>query len=96
MILTEPGLSGPGLEQLLLAAPHGPVAKLPLDDLQPFLDLLLVGAGTVATEQELADVGRHGILPRELPHQVLADDVPVEGIGTELIQVIEFHSNEAL
>ncbi len=75
----------------LLTAPDGPVAKLPFDNLQPFLDLLLVGAGAIPTEQELTDIRGHGILPGELPHQVLADDVPVEGIGTKLIQVIEFH-----
>ena len=48
---------------------------------RPFLDLLLVDAGTVPPQQELADIGRHRVLPGELPHQVLADDVPVEGVG---------------
>ncbi len=35
------------------------------DDLQALLDLLLVGAGAVAAEQELADVGGHRVLALE-------------------------------
>ena len=84
MILTVPGFAGTGLEQFFLAAADGPVAKLPLDDLQPLLNLLLVGAGTVTAQQELADVRRHRVLAGELPHQVLADDVPFKRLGGDL------------
>ena len=66
MSLTVPCSRARGLEQLLLAGAHGPLAHLALDDLQPLGDLLLVGAGAVAAEQELADVGRHGVLALEL------------------------------
>jgi hypothetical protein len=92
MILTDPPSRARGLEQLLLTAADRPVAKLPLDDLQPLLDLVLVHAGAVAAQEELADVGRDRILPRKLPDQVLADDVPVEGVRGDLVEAIHFHS----
>ena len=64
--LDRAGLAGAGLEQFLLAAADRPVAQLPLDDLQALLDLLLVHAGAVAAQEELADIGGHGVLPGEL------------------------------
>jgi hypothetical protein len=51
----------------------------------------LVGAGAVAPEQELADVGRHRILALEAAHQVLADDEAVEGPGGDLVERVELH-----
>ena len=62
MILTEPVSRARDLNSSSSPRADRPVAQLPLDDLQPFLDLLLVGAGAVAAEQELADVGRHRVL----------------------------------
>ena len=56
--LDRAALAGAGLEQFLLAAADRPVAELPLDDLQALLDLVLVHAGAVAAQEELADVGR--------------------------------------
>ena len=62
--LDRAALSGAGLEEFLLTAADGSVAELPLDDLQPLLDLVLVHAGAVTAQEELADVGRDGVLPR--------------------------------
>jgi hypothetical protein len=89
--LDRPGLLGAGLEEFFLAASDGPVAKLALDDLQALLNLVLVGAGAVTTEKELADVGGNRVLPREFAHEVFTDDVAIERTGCEPVQVIEFH-----
>ena len=56
--LDPPLLAGAGLEQLLLAGADRPVLHRALDDLQALGDLVRVGGGAVAAEQELADVGR--------------------------------------
>ena len=63
--------------------------QLLLDDLQALGDLVLVGAGAVAAEQELADVGRHRVLARVLAHEVLADEVAVEDRRGELVEMVE-------
>ena len=52
------------LEQLLFARADRAVLELLFDDLQPFGDLLFVGARAVAPQQELHDIGRHRILAR--------------------------------
>ena len=91
MSLTVPLLAGAGLEQLLLAGADRPVPQLPLDDLQALGDLLLVGAGAVAAEQELADVGRHRVLALELAGEVLADDEARERLGGDPVEAVELH-----
>ena len=89
--LHRAGFAGTGLEQFLFAAANGPVPKLPFNDAQSFLDFLLVDAGTVAAQQELADIGWHRVLPGELPHQVFADDVAIEPFGGDFIKMVQFH-----
>ena len=59
--------------------------------LQPLGDLLVVGAGAVAAEQELADVGRDRVLALELQRQVLADDVAVERLGRDPVERVQLH-----
>ena len=81
-------LPGPRLEQLMGAGAHGPVAELALDDLEALGDLVGVGAGAVAAEQELADVGRDRVLALELEGQVLADDEAVERLGRDLVEAL--------
>ena len=76
--LTEPVLAALALNSLLLAGADGPVPELPLDDLQPFGDLLLVGAGAVAAEQELDRRRSAPGTGANIAHQILADDVAVE------------------
>ena len=66
--------------------------QLLLDDLQPLGDLLLVGGGAVAAEQELADIGRHRVLAAELPHEVLAHDKTRERFGGLAVQIVKFHA----
>ena len=85
--------AGTGLEQFLFAAANGPVPKLPFNNPQSFLDFLLVDAGTVAAQQEFADVGWHRVLPGEFPHQVFADNVAIEPFGGDFIKMVQFHSS---
>src|SRR5262249_42897129 len=80
-----------GLEQFLLARPHGAVGELPLHHLQPLGDLSLVGAGAVAAEQELDHVGRHGVLSLEAAHKVLADEIPFKGRRGLPVDGIQLH-----
>ena len=81
-------LAGLGLEQLLVARADGAALELLLDDLQPFLDLLWVGAGAEATQQELDHVGRDGVLAGVLAHQILADEIAGEGFVRESVEMV--------
>lgn len=72
---------------------HRAAFELALDDLQALLDLALVGAGAIAPEQELADVGGHRILALETAHQILADDEAVECLGGDLVECVELHGS---
>ena len=88
---TEPFSRALRLEELLLAGADRAVLQLPLDDLQALLDLLLVHRRAVPPEQELHDIGGHRVLPAVPPHEVLANEVAVEGRSRELVQMVEFH-----
>lgn len=46
----------------LRASSNRPVAQLFLDDLETVADFVGIGAGAGATEEEFANVGRHGVL----------------------------------
>ena len=56
-------------------------------------DLVGVGRRAVPAEQELADVGRHGVLAAELLGQVLADEVALEHLGGKLVELVERRSS---
>ena len=92
--LHMPLFLGPRLEQLLLAGADGLFAELALDDLQAFGDLLLVHRGAVAAQQKLGHVGRHGVLPLELAHQVLAHHIAFEGRGSNRIDGVQWLAHE--
>ena len=83
----------PGLEQLLFARADGPVLELLFDDLQAFGDLALVDAGAVASEEEFDHIGRHRVLARVFPHEVLPHEIPVEDRCGEIIELVEFHTH---
>ena len=72
-------LSRARLEDFPLARPHRPALELPLDDGQSLRDLMFVDARTVAPQQELDHVGRHRVLARVAPHQILAHQVARKG-----------------
>jgi hypothetical protein len=86
---------GPRLEQLFLAGANRPVLQLLLDDLQPFVDLVVVDARAVAAEQELDDIGRHRVLARVLAHEVLANEVAVERCCAQPVDVVHFDAHFA-
>jgi hypothetical protein len=90
--LNAPLLSRLRLEQLLLSRRHRPIGQLSLHDFEAFLDLFFVDAGAVPTEKKLDDVGRHGKLVLESPHQILAHNVPFERLGGGSINRIQFHN----
>ena len=56
---------------------------------RPSSDLVGVSGGAIPAEQELADVGRHGVLAAELLGQVLADEVALEHFSGELVELVE-------
>lgn len=63
----------------LETVPHRPAGagfELSLNNLQPFVDLLLIGTGAIPTEHELDDVGGYWELPTEGANQVFPDQIP--------------------
>ena len=88
--LTDPSSLALGLEQLLVAGANRSALKLPLDDLEAFLDLLRIGAGAVPAEQKLHHVGGHRVLPGVAAHEVLADEVAPERTGRDLVEGVHF------
>jgi hypothetical protein len=91
--LDRPCFLGSRLEQFLLAGAHRAILQLLLDDLQTFVDLVLVDARAVAAQEELDDVGRHRVLARVLAYEVFANQVTVEGRRREPVQRIQFHAH---
>ena len=71
------------------AGAHGAIPELPLDDLEPFGDLLGIRAGAIPSEQELADVCGNGVLALELEGEVLPDDEAVERLGRDLVELVQ-------
>lgn len=82
---------GAGFEQLLFAGANRAELKLPLHNGEPLLNLRLLDARAVASEQKFRHVVRDRILALESAHQVLADQVPIEGRRSDAVQRIEFH-----
>ena len=82
-------ITGAGLEQLLLASAHRSPLELLLHDLQPFCDLGGIGARAVTAQQELHHVGGYRVLAGVFAHQVFADQEASEGLGTELIEMVQ-------
>jgi hypothetical protein len=87
-------LPSPRLKDLLFGRPNRAPLQLLLDDGQSFLDLGLVDARAVAPEQELHDVGRHRILSRVPPHEILADQISGKRVRCHAVQMI--HLNGAV
>ena len=82
-------VAGAVLEELLLAGANGAFLHRALHHLEPGGDLVGVGGGAVAAEQELADVGRDRVLAAELLGEVLLDEVAVEHLGGERVEFVE-------
>ena len=78
-------LAGTGLEELLVACPDGAALELAFDQREALLDFFLIRAGAVTPEEELHDVGRKRVGLRVLAHQVLADEVALEGGGGDIV-----------
>ena len=66
-----------GLEKFFLAGTHRAGLELALNDLQPFVDLLLISTGAIAPKHELDHIGRYRKLPTEGADQVFPDQIPV-------------------
>ena len=86
-------LLGAGLEQLLFTGSDRPILELLFDDLKAFGDLLFVHARAIAPEQKLDHIGRHRILSRVFPHEVLAHEVSVEDRCSLLVELIKFDTH---
>ena len=82
---------GAGLEQLFFARPNRPARQLPLDDGESLLDFSLVHAGAISPEKKLGHIRGHRILPLELANKVLANEVSLECLCSDLIQCVELH-----
>src|SRR5690554_2886675 len=84
-------LPGPGLEQLLFTRLYRAGFKLPLNNLQPFINLFLVGACAVPPQQKLHHVGRHRKLAAEGSHQVFTHQVAIQCGYRFVINLIQHH-----
>ena len=72
-----------------LMALRGALAHLPLHDLEALGDLIGIGRGAGAAQQELRDVGRYGVLALEATHQVFAHDVAVERLRGRPVEFVQ-------
>ena len=77
--LDRHALAGARLEELLFAGANGSVRQQSANDLEALFDLFGIGGGAVATDEELADVGRNRVGTLELLREVLAHHVALEG-----------------
>ncbi len=87
--LHRPALASHGLEQLLFTGLDRALAKLTLHDPYALLDLLLVGRGAVAPQEELTDVRGYGIPSLEQARKILAHDKPGKGLNRKPVYRIE-------
>ena len=86
-----PAVARPRLEQLLLAGTDRALGELLLNQSDALVDLRRVGAGAVATEHELDDIGRYRELASEPADQILAHEVSRKRLRSLLIQFVELH-----